>query len=70
MKKRRLKKEEVSRLHLDEYNFGRRSLGIYSQSFCRVFAYAVLHFEKYCTSLVLRSGDFHSVSIIEMKISF
>jgi hypothetical protein len=45
-------------------NVGRRSLGICSQAFCRVFAFAVIHTAKCHTGLVLRSGAIHSVGII------
>jgi hypothetical protein len=45
-------------------NVGRRSLGICSQVFCRVFACVVIHTAKRRTSLVLRSGAFHSVGTI------
>jgi uncharacterized membrane protein len=51
-------------------NIDRRSLGIYSQVFCRVFTYAVIYTAKYRLNLVLRFGAIHSVAIIWMKISF
>jgi hypothetical protein len=45
-------------------NVGRRSLGICSQTFCQVFAYAVIHIVKRRTYLVLRSGAIHTLNII------
>jgi hypothetical protein len=50
-------------------NIGRRSLGICSQAFCRVFVCAVIHTAKRRTSLVLKSGAIHSLDIIEMIFS-
>ena len=45
-------------------NVGRRSLGICSQVFCRVFACAVIHTAKRRPGLVLRSGVIYSVGTI------
>jgi len=44
-------------------NVVRRSLGICSQAFCRVFVCAVIHTAKHRTCLILRSA-IHSVGII------
>jgi hypothetical protein len=44
-------------------NVGSRSLGIYSQAFCRVFACVVIHTKRH-TSLTLRFRVIHSVSTI------
>jgi hypothetical protein len=45
-------------------NVGRRSLGMCSQAFCRLFVCAVIHTAKRRTSLVLRYGAIHSVGTI------
>jgi len=45
-------------------NVSRRSLGIYSQVFCRVVACVVIHTAKRRTCLVLRSKAIHSVGTI------
>ena len=62
------KKEKYTRkkkfLNSDYMNVGRRSLGIYSQIFYRVFACAVIHISKRRTGLVLRSGAIHNLVII------
>ena len=63
----RKKKEDTRKkkfLNSTYMNVGRRSLGIYSQAFCRMFAYAVIHTAKRRIGLVLRSEAIYSVGII------
>jgi hypothetical protein len=62
----RKKKKDTRKKFLNSayINVGRRSLGICSQAFCRVFVCAVIHAAERCTSLALRSGVIHSVGTI------
>jgi hypothetical protein len=63
---RKKKKEDTRKkkfLHFACGNVGRRSLGICSQAFCRVFACAVIYTNRH-TGLELRFGAIQSVGTI------